>query len=133
MEDLEPFAVGGHEAVFDPVMHHLHKVSCTHRPAVEIPILWRKRLQKRLDPPENLPVAACHEAISLFKPPYAAAYADVHVMDAQRRKPLLMADIVFIKTVSAVDDHVVFPDHPGELLDSVVDRLPCRHHEPDYP
>src|SRR5262249_29399442 len=38
-QDAEPFRVGGHDPVLDPVVDHLDEVSGAIRPAVEIPAL----------------------------------------------------------------------------------------------
>ena len=39
LEDVQALGVGGHDAVLDAVVDHLHEVACAVRPAVEVAVL----------------------------------------------------------------------------------------------
>ena len=98
-QDAQPLGVGGHDAVLDAVVGHLDEVPGPARPAVQVALLggaarlqtWR-RLRRalagrdgqedRLQPLHDRVLAADHQAVAAIQAPYAAAGADVHVMDA---------------------------------------------------
>src|SRR5687768_18568210 len=42
VQDVEAFGKGGHEAVLDAVVHHLHEVTGTDRAAMEVAVLGRR-------------------------------------------------------------------------------------------
>src|SRR5256885_14149236 len=112
LQNIETFRVGGHESVFDAVVNHFHKVTSAVRPTVQVTFFrsatgffaprcaiyraaaWRKRLENRIEPLDDFVFAANHLAIAAFQPPYAAAGADVDVVNPFLSKLLRAANIV---------------------------------------
>ena len=99
-QNAHPFRVGGHDAVLDPVMDHLDEVAGAVRPAVQVaqlggaadafapgrtrdvPRTRRQRLEDRIEMPHSAFWSADHHAVTAFQAPYAAAGADIHVIDS---------------------------------------------------
>ena len=120
-----PFGVGGHDAVLDAVVDHLHEVPGAGGPAVEVAVLGGaadllaagragdvaaargERLEDRIEALHRVRVAADHHAVAALEPPDAAAGADVDVVDALRPQVVLPADVVDVVGVAAVDQDVV--------------------------
>ena len=87
VHDLEPLAVGLHEAVLDPVVHHLHEVAGTGRADMGPAVFGRERAEDRLEPFDGLVGAAGHQAEALLQPPDTARDADVDEVDSAVRTP----------------------------------------------
>ena len=99
-DDVQPLGIGGHDPVLDAVVHHLHEVAGTVRPAVVVAVLGlagiaraarraRRRVHARGDRGEDggeavddLRLAADHQAEAALEAPHAAARPDVDVVDA---------------------------------------------------
>ena len=107
LQDVQPFGVGGHQPVLDPVVHHLHEVPGAGRAAVEVALLaggapprGRGALaasipgamvrEDRFEMRDDAVLATDHQAEAALEAEHAAAGADVDVVDAllgQRRGP----------------------------------------------
>ena len=73
---------------------------------------------------DDLGFAADHHAISAFQSPYAAAGADIHVVDALCGKLLRAADVVDVVGVAAIDQDVAGFEQRQQVGDRLVDD--CR-------
>src|SRR6516165_4287063 len=74
-EDREPLRIGGHDAVFDPVVHHFHEMARATRAAMQIAVLgcstgvlasggardvattWREGSEDRVEMPHHVALA----------------------------------------------------------------------------
>ena len=137
-QDVEPFRVRGHEAVLDPVVHHLDEVAGAIRPAVEVALLrgalrllasrrprdvalpGASRLEDRVEPRHDVRLAADHHAVAALEAPDAAARPDVDVVDALRRQLLGAPDVVDVVRVAAVDQDVSLLEERQEVGDRLV-------------
>ena len=125
-QDCQPFGVGGHDAVFDAVVHHLDEVAGARGPAVQVALLggavellaaWgaryvaharRERLENRVEALDRLIRAADHHAVAAFQSPDAAAGAHVHVVNPLRRKFPGAADVIHVVGIASIDKDVPF-------------------------
>src|SRR6476661_8546976 len=124
LKDVEPFRVGGHQAVLDAIVHHLHEMSGTGRAAVEIALFGSsanffasrspisvsatggQRFEDGVEALDDVRFAANHLAVATLEAPDAAAGADVAIMNALGRKLFGATDIVDVVGVSAVDHDI---------------------------
>ena len=72
LDDLEPFRIRLHEAVLDPVVHHLREVARAGRAHVGVAVLGSERGEDRLEPVDRLILAAHHQAKADLQSPDAA-------------------------------------------------------------
>ena len=112
VKNTKPFGIGSHHAVFNSVVHHLHKMTGAVRAAVQVTLLGcaavfrvpacvrcrrgpvaRVRKWDRDALPPRL--APNHHAVAAFKAPDAAACTDIDIVNAFAQ--LLRApDIVYV-------------------------------------
>src|ERR1051325_3582244 len=122
LENVEPFGIGLHQAVFDAVVDHLDEVSSADGAGVDVALLdpgiaalaafgardvagtRRQRLEDGIEPGDDLLGAADHHAIAALDAPDAARSADVEIMDAAHLQCLATADVVLPEGVAAIDD-----------------------------
>ena len=104
VEDLEALRVGLHEAVLDPVVHHLHEMARARRADVRVPVVGCEGRERRLEERDGVVLAAHHQAVAVRKPPDPAGDAGVDVADPplgrEARAPLGVLEV----GVAAVDD-----------------------------
>ena len=100
LDDVQPFRVGGHDAIFDAVMDHFDEMTAAVRPTIEIAIFRLARLARRanrtrrggdfrckgledgIKMPDNFRLAADHLAVATLQPPYSSTYPDIDIMEA---------------------------------------------------
>src|SRR5208337_3050915 len=98
-QDSQSLGIGGHDAIFDAVVHHLHEVTGSRRPTVQVAHLggpvaavsprgaWdfaparRQGLEHRVQALHRLNRTADHHAVTALQPPDSTAGSDVDVMD----------------------------------------------------
>src|SRR5205823_4729261 len=68
LHDLEPLRVRLHQAVLDPVVHHLYEVPRPRGPDVCVAVLRSKRFEDRLQTPDGLVIAPHHQAEADSRP-----------------------------------------------------------------
>ena len=119
-QQIESFGVGGHEAVLDAVVHHLHEVAGAARAAMQVAVRRRTCARRYVfaQPPgasdanngasrvDGGGVAADHEAIAVLETPDAAADADVEVVQPAFAERRGAAHVVDEMRVAAVDQRV---------------------------
>ena len=123
-QHAQPFGVGGHDAVLDPVVHHLDEMAGAVRSAVQIPPFggaadalsprraWdvadagRQRREDRIEVLDDIRLATDHQAVAAFPSPDAAAGPDVDVVDATPGELLRAPDVVDVVGIAAVDEDV---------------------------
>src|ERR1700720_4236289 len=121
MENVQTFGISSHQAVLNAVVHHLHEVARTGRPAMEVAFFrsawllfpsggalyiaaaWREGLENRIQMRHHLPLTADHLAVAALQAPDAAAGSDIHVVNSLGAQFPSIADIVYIIRVAAVD------------------------------
>src|SRR5208337_2923492 len=148
-QDTESFRVRGHDAVFDSVVHHLHKVASAVWPAVQITLfsgsitvlpsecardVAHSRSQCREDWVETLDdlvLSANHHAVPALQAPHSAAGADIHIVDS-RGKFLRTPYIVNVVRITPVDEDVSRFELRQKIGDGLVDNR-SRHHQPNRP
>src|SRR4029077_5023848 len=104
--NAQSLRISGHDAVFDPVMHHLDKVAGPVGPAVQVALFGSaadllasrggryiapagsKRRKDRVEMLADRLFAADHHAVPPLQPPAPAAGPDIDVMDPSRRQLL---------------------------------------------
>src|SRR5215470_3877250 len=125
-QDAQTLGVGAHDAVFDAVVNHLHKVAGAIWPAMQIALLGgaagllasrRARYlvaHARSQPGEDwievldyIVLAANHHAVTSLQAPNPTARPNIHVVNSLRREFLRPADVVDIIGVAAVDKNVI--------------------------
>src|SRR6516225_3677058 len=98
--DVKALSVGGHDAIFDSIVDHLHEMTRAARTAMQVTVFgcaaellaprgrWGrvsagcKRLEDRIEALDRLPGATDHHAVPALKSPYSAARTYVEVVDA---------------------------------------------------
>ena len=147
-QDSHALRVGRHEAVLNPVVHHLDEVPGAVRPAVKVALLggtagsfatWGardvadarcERHEQRIEVLDDRRFTADHHAVAALEPPDASARAYVHVVDAPGRQLPGAPDVVDVIRIATVDHDVVFLEQRHQILDGRVDD--CRRdHQPD--
>src|SRR5262245_22864965 len=124
-QDAQTLGIGGHDPVFDAVVHHFDKVTGAIRPAMQIALLSRaadvfaprgagdvarSRSECRKNWIEMLDHAvfpADHHAIAALQAPYTAAGPDIDVVDSSRCQFPGPADVVDVIGIAAIDQDVV--------------------------
>src|SRR5437868_13345848 len=112
LEDVKPFGIGLHQAVFDAVMDHLDKMPGADGAGVNIALLdpgiaslapggardiadaRRERGEDRIEPVDHRLVAADHHAIAPLDTPNAARGADAALIDGAIPPRLAASDVV---------------------------------------
>ena len=148
LKNVEPFRVGGHQAVFDAVVHHLHEMSGPGRAAVEIALFSSsanffasrsaigvsaaggQRFEDRIKEFDNVRFAANHLAVATLEAPDTAARAHVAIMNLLGRKLFGATDVVDVVGVSAVDHDVARFQLAGKIVERRIDDR-CGHHQPN--
>jgi hypothetical protein len=150
VQDAQPLGVGGHDAVLDAVVDHLHEVPGPVRPAVQVALLggaadplaprraWDvadarpQRLEDWVEPPHRGLRAADHHAVAALQAPDAAACAHIDVVNPLRREFAGAADVVHLIGVAAVDEDVPRAEQRDKFRDGLV-HDGRRDHQPDGP
>jgi hypothetical protein len=148
LENVQAFGVGGHQAIFNSVVHHLHEMAGAGWATVEIALFgsarsflaswsaWciaasgRERLEDRVEMPHDVVLAADHLAIAALEAPDAAAGADVDVMNALGGEFLGAANVVDVIGIAAVDHDVAGFELRGEVLQGGIHNA-GGNHQPD--
>ena len=148
LQDVQPFGVCGHQAVFDAVVHHLDEVTGAGLAAIQIAFFGgaagllsprrtigvaaagRQRLEDRIEMPDDFRLAADHLAEAALQSPDAAAGADIHVVQAFGVQFLGAANVVDVIGIAAVDDHVAAFHVGGKLRQRAIDSS-GGNHQPD--
>jgi hypothetical protein len=148
-EQVEALGVGGHEAVLDAVVDHLHEVARSASAAMEIAELlgagatgssrrarsrlqpWCERCEGRLEAAERALVPADHQAEAALETEHPAARAAVEVVDPLRLELSRTPDVVGVVRVPAVDDRVPRLEPARELPHGSLGDLAGREHQPD--
>ncbi len=131
LDDLEPLGVRLHEAVLDPVVHHLREVSGAGRADVRVAVLGRERREDRLEPLHRVVLAADHETEADLEAPDPAGDAGVDEVQSLLLRFAITALRVAEVRVAAVDDRVALVGELQELLERVLRDLPGRDHHPE--
>ena len=149
-QDVQAFGISGHQAVFDTVVNHLHKVAGAMRATVQKAFFsgagasraagcGRGRRstwgQRREDWPQLLELrrlAADHQAVTTVETGHAAAGADIEMMDAQRLQFGCASNVVAIVRIAAIYDGVTGLQQRCQVGQQRVDPT-GRHHQPDHP
>ena len=123
-QDSQSLGIGGHHAIFDAVVHHLHEVPGSRGPTVQVAQLggpvdfvsprgawdfahaWRQSLEHRVQALHRLNRTANHHAVTTLQPPDSPAGPDVDVIDLLRRELPGTADVVHVIGITAVDQDV---------------------------
>ena len=123
-EDVETLGIGGHQPVFDAVMHHFDEMPCARRAAMQVTLLGRafavfppghggygphagcQGLEYGIQPPHWLPIPADHEAVATIQTSHPAAGADIQIMHASLLQFAGPANIVDVIGVAAVDEDI---------------------------
>ena len=135
LQDVQALGVGGHQAVLDAVVDHLHEVAGAGGAAVQVallggagsPLAAGRAVGAASTPGASvakigsrrcttLVLAADHQAVAALEAPDAAAGADVDVVDALAPRARCGAgDVVEVVRVAAVDEDVVRLEQRREL------------------
>ena len=145
-DDVEPFRIGGHQAVFDAVVHHLDEMPRAIRSAMQVAELGRagftrrtrcarrgldagrQGAEDRIEMPHNGILAADHVAIAPFQPPYAAADADIDIVQTLASQFAGAANVVVIVRVAALDDDVARLEQRHQRLQHGIHHRGRQHH-----
>ncbi len=148
LQDVEPFGVRRHHAVFDRVVHHLHEVAGAVRATVEIATIGGaivdrapRRLGRRATPwgeggedcieaTHHVGFTTDHEAVAALKSPHATAHAAVDVVQSALAKRHGTRNIVLEVGVAAVEYGIALGQDGEERLDRRVHDA-GRNHQPD--
>ena len=149
LENVQAFAVGLHQAVFDAVVHHLDKVARAGRAGVQIAVFrgrfaafaagrlfdgadaGRQGFEDWVQVVKSGFVAADHHAVAPVQAPNAAAGAHVDVADAFFGQRLGAAHVVLVIGVAAVNDDVAGLKQARQGVDRRLGNGACRQHDPD--
>jgi hypothetical protein len=131
LHQLEAFGVRLHQAVLDPVVHHLHEVAGAGGTDVRVAALGRERLEDRLEPLHGLVVAADHEAEPDLQPPDTARDPCVDEVDAALLRLGVASHRVTEIGVAAVDDDVAFVGEQQQMVERILGDLAGGNHEPE--
>jgi hypothetical protein len=131
--DLEPFGVGLHQPVLDPVVDHLDEVAGTRGPDVCIPTLRCQCEEDRFGDRDRLLGATDHQAVALLESPDATRRAGVDQRDPLGGQLVHQGSGLLVVGVAAVDDHIATTEEAGQGGDRRVGGLPGRHHHPGDP
>ena len=131
LHDLEALGISLHQAVLDPVVHHLDEVSGTGAAYVRVTLLRSERREDGLEPFHGLVIAADHQAEPDLEAPDSARDARVDEVHAALLRlavaPLRVTEV----RVAPVDDRVAFVDEPDQLLEDVFRDLASGDHHPE--
>src|SRR6266404_8615623 len=112
LENIQAFCVSGHQPIFDAVVDHFHEMSGAGRAAVEIAFFGgaacflasrstrsvaaprSQRVENRIKVANGIVFAADHLAVAALQSPYAAARADIDIVNAFGGKLLGAANII---------------------------------------
>src|SRR6476646_2260686 len=149
-QNADPLRISGHDAVLDPVVHHLDEVPGTVCAAVQITELGsaadllapggardvsdpgRQRLEDRVETPYGSLWSPDHHAIAPLQAPDAAAGTNIHIVDVFGRELVGAPDVVDVVGVAAVDKDVAALEVRHDVGNRVVHGR-GRDHQPDRP
>ncbi len=92
----------------------------------------RERREEPVQTPDDVGLAADHEAVTAVEPPHAATRPAIDVVETRGAESLGALDIVAVVRVPPVDDDVTGREARHEPIERRVDDG-RRHHEPDAP
>ncbi len=92
-----------------------------------------ERFENRLVAPEDVHLAADHQAVAKLESPDAAAGAGIHQMQLHAGEYGSAADVIVEVGVAAVDDRVARLEQFGQLVNRAVGGIARRHHHPHAP
>src|SRR5215471_12997912 len=148
LEDVETLRVRLHQAILDPIVHHLHEMAGAVRPGMDVAApdarvasvsAWgcrhvansrREGAKDRVEAVDDLLFAADHHAVPALQTPHAAACSDVDVMQPALPKCRGPANIVLPERVAAVDEDIARLKQPTKLVDGVFCDFAGRQHQP---
>src|SRR3984957_10523688 len=148
VQDVQPLGVGGHDAVFHAVVHHLDKVTCAAGPAMEISLFrgtaylvspWGTRnladtgsdgFEDRVQVLDSIGGPADHETVAPLQTPDAATGAHVHILDSLRGELSTAANVIDVIRIAAIDQNVAGLQEWGQLGNRSV-HIPGRDHQPN--
>src|SRR5579885_667828 len=146
VQDIQPFGVGGHDAILDAVVNHLHEVAGAMRATAQVAVLGRAGYpvstgsggralftggqsgKYRVEILHRLLFPADHQAVAAFKSPDAAAGADIEIVNALRLQLGRAADIIDIVGIAAIDDDISLIDQRQKLGQGGINRGGRDHH-----
>jgi hypothetical protein len=131
LDDLEPLRIRLHQAVLDPVVHHLREVARAGRAHVCVAGFGREGDEDGLEPLDRLLVATDHQAEADLEAPDAARHSGVDEVDSLRAGVPVPALRVAEVRVAAVDDRVALVGEAEQLLEHALGYLARRHHDPE--
>src|SRR5680860_192408 len=90
LEDVQALGVGGHDAVLDAVVHHLHEMTCAGRTAVEVSLLGRARITAEPRRAVNVAQAGCDRLEDRIEvgDDLVFALSLIHISEPTRRTPI---------------------------------------------
>jgi len=119
--------------VLDPIVHHLDVMPRPHRPAVEIALRRRQRLQHRMQAQEILLRPAHHQAVPLLQPPDPPGNPRVAVVNPLLPQPLRPPQIIPKERIPPIHHQVPGGQEIPENLHRLLGRPPLRQHQPHRP
>ena len=131
VHQLEAFGVRLHEAIFDPVVDHLHVVAGSVAADPQISIARRQCQKNRLEIDAHVLLAADHQAVAFREAPHAAARAGIDVMEIFGAERLGTPHIVVEICVAPIDDDVAWRQDACQGRNGRLGRIAGRHHHPD--
>ena len=133
VHELETLGVGLHEAVLDPVVHHLHEVPGAGRADVRIAALRSKCCEDGLQGLVRGCFRADHDAVALSKAPDPTGDAHIDELNTLRLCLLGMAHRVPKVRVATVDEDVSVLEQRQQSLKHHLRGLAGGDHQPDDP
>src|SRR5580692_1086017 len=150
VQDVQPLGVGGHDAVLHAVVHHLHKVTRTARPAMEISLFRSAAylvsprgtrniadtgsdgFEDRVQVLDSIGGPSDHETVAPLQSPDTATGSDVHILDPLGREFSAAANVIDVIRIAAIDQNVAGLQVWGKLGNRIVHK-PSRYHQPNCP
>src|SRR5277367_57580 len=148
MKNVESLSVGGHNAVLDAIVDHLHEMACSAGSTMQIPlfrVVRRTRaacrandvanarsntLKDRIEMVDGILRSANHQAVAAFETPDTTAGPYINVMNAFTGKLFGATDVIDVVGIAPVDEDVTRPKMRNEFGDGGVDRR-GGDHEPN--
>ena len=148
MQDAETLGIGGHQAVLDAVVHHLHEMPGPAWAAMEVTLLRRateffaagrnrgvalagcEGAEDGIQMPHGRIRAADHHTVAALQAPHAPARAHIAIVDLPGRQLLRAPDVVDVIRVAAVNDRIARLQMGQQVGDRRVHHR-RRDHQPD--
>ena len=148
VQDVEAFGIGRHDSVLDAVVDHLDEMPGPVRAAMQKALFGaaaacfssggrrcgasagRECRKDRLQVPDNVVLAANHQAVAAVEPGDAAAGADIDVMDPLFLQCRCAMDIVTVVRIATIDDDIASFKQRTQFRKFLINHG-GRHHQPD--